>query len=74
MPTWLRCRDHDTGHEFDLHENDLRVRTGRVEVLEDYPPNTGSTARPRPAKHRTTKAGRSTRKQAAVSAEDTGSE
>lgn len=56
MPKWVRCRDRDTGHEYDLSPNDLRVRDGRVEVLEDYPPN--QTDRPRRAKHRIDKAGR----------------
>jgi len=47
---WVRCRDRDTRHEYDLHEDDARVRDGRVEVLTDYPPNEGRD--PRPAKHR----------------------
>ena len=62
MPTWVRCRDRDTGHEYDLAENDLRVRTGRVEVITGYPTNSGTTARPRPAKHRTDKSGRPIRR------------
>lgn len=62
MPTWVRCRDRDTGHEYDLSDRDHRVRNNLVDVIKDYPPNTGSTARPRPAKHRTNKAGRPVRK------------
>jgi hypothetical protein len=52
MPTWVRCRDKDTGHEYDLSAEDPRVLEGVVEVLEDYPENSGLTAQPRPAKHR----------------------
>lgn len=64
MPTWVRVRDPITGHQYDLHERDLRVREGRVEVVADYPANTGLTARPRPAKHRVSKSGRPVRKRA----------
>lgn len=55
---WVRCRDRDTGHEYDLDDTDARVRRGVVEVLTDYPVNRGRE--PRPAKHRaalTTKRG-----------------
>ena len=58
MPTWVRCRDPDTGHEYDLSDRDARVRRGLVEVLTRYPRNAGTGARPRPAKHRVDKAGR----------------
>lgn len=58
MPTWIRVRDRDTGHEYDLREDDRRVRLGLVDVLTNYPTNTGSAARPRRAKHRVTKSGR----------------
>lgn len=57
MPEWVRCRDRDTGHEFDLSPEDIRVQDGSVEVLEDYPENASSTAQPRPAKYRVDKAG-----------------
>lgn len=57
MPEWVRCRDRDTGHEFDLSPEDIRVQDGSVEVLEDYPENTGLTAQPRPAKYRVDKSG-----------------
>lgn len=57
MPTWVRCRDRETGHEFDLSPEDIRIADDAVEVLKDYPPNTGLTAQPRPAKHRVDKAG-----------------
>ena len=49
-PVWVRCRDRDTGHEYDLHVSDARVRNNVVEVLASYPPNL--TNRPRRAKHR----------------------
>lgn len=55
MAAWVRVRDKDTGHEYDLSARDSRVKHGVVEVLNDYPPNTGRS--PRPAKHRTTKTG-----------------
>jgi hypothetical protein len=57
MPEWVRCRDRDTGHEFDLSPEDIRVQDGSVEVLEDYPENASSTAQPRPAKYRVDKSG-----------------
>ena len=57
MPTWLRCRDRETGHEFDLAPEDIRIEEGTVEVLKDYPENSSETAQPRAAKHRVDKAG-----------------
>lgn len=57
MPEWVRCRDRDTGHEFDLSPEDIRVQDGSVEVLKDYPENASSTAQPRPAKYRVDKSG-----------------
>jgi hypothetical protein len=71
MPTWVRCRDRDTGHEFDLHADDLRVTDGTVEVLTDYPENTGLTATPRPPKHRVDLAGQSQPSPATAPAEET---
>lgn len=54
MPEWIRCRDPQTGHEFDV----LAHNTGRgVEPIPGYPPNKGPNAAPRPAKHCTDKAG-----------------
>lgn len=58
MPEWVRCRDRDTGHEFDLSPEDIRVQDGSVDVLEDYPENTGLTAQPRAPKYRVDKAGK----------------
>lgn len=54
---WIRCRDKDTGHEYDLDSRDARIRMEIVEVIEDYPLNEGRF--PRPAKHRVSKAGNS---------------
>lgn len=72
MPTWIRVRDKQTGHEYDVAPNAHAIRSGAVEVLADYPKNSGLTARPRPVKHRTSKAGKpATRKQAAQPAEVT---
>jgi hypothetical protein len=56
-PTWIRVKDRDTGHEFDLHEEDPRLGTSVVEVLKDYPANSSSTAQARPPKYRVDKAG-----------------
>lgn len=58
MSKWVRCRDRDTGHEYDLSEDDPRVRRGRVTVLRDYPENTRDSARP--AKYRVRKNGKAT--------------
>lgn len=57
MPTWLRCRDRETGHEFDLAPEDIRIEQDTVEVLKEYPENSSATAQPRAAKHRVDKAG-----------------
>lgn len=57
MPKWVRCRDRETGHEFDLQEQDIRIEEDSVEVLKDYPVHEGLTATPRPPKHRVTKTG-----------------
>jgi hypothetical protein len=59
MPTWVRCRDRETGHEFDLAPEDIRIADDSVEVLKDYPEVSGLTAQPRPPKHRVDKAGQS---------------
>jgi hypothetical protein len=56
MPEWVRVRDKDTGHEYDVAPS--AVRDDAHEVLEDYPPNSGTTARPRPPKHRVDKDGK----------------
>ncbi|WBQ03023.1 hypothetical protein [Kribbella sp. CA-293567] len=57
-PTWIRVKDVDTGHEFDLHEEDPRLRGTAVEILKDYPENSSSTARARAPKFRVDKAGK----------------
>lgn len=57
MPTWIRVKDRDTGHEYDLHEEDPRLRTDVVEVIKGYPANSSSTAQARAPKHRVDKAG-----------------
>ena len=54
--TWVRCRDRETGHEFDLSADDPRVRKGLVIVLRNYPENTRPYARK--AKHRVRKSGK----------------
>lgn len=59
MPTWLRVRDNTTGHEFDRTPRQVKALGDAVTVLDKYPPNDGPGARPRPAKHRVTKAGKS---------------
>lgn len=56
MAAWVRCRDRDTGHEYDLASTDPRVRDGRVIVLEHYPSNLRNAARR--AKHRVRKDGK----------------
>lgn len=47
---FIRVRDKDTGHEYDVVTPDPAAH----EVLSKYPPNL--TGYPRPAKHRLTKA------------------
>jgi hypothetical protein len=47
MPTWIRCRDDVTGHEFDVRPG--QVRPG-ITPIEGYAPNSGRAAKPRPAK------------------------
>lgn len=69
MPTWIRCRDRDTGHEFDLSDIDPRVVDGLVDVLDDYPENSGPDAGPRDQKYRVAKTGRPVRKAADKPAE-----
>lgn len=49
---FVRVRDNQTGHEYDVV--DTAVDPDAQEVLSKYPPNL--TGIPRPAKHRTTKA------------------
>lgn len=56
MPTWIRVKDPSTGHEFDV-SSEAELQDG-LEVLTDYPENSGTTAVARPAKHRVTKAGK----------------
>lgn len=49
---YVRVRDKDTGHEYDVVVS--AVDPAAHEVLKDYPAN--DTGQPRPAKHRTDKA------------------
>lgn len=53
---FVRVRDNDTGHEYDVV--DTAVDDAAQTVLTDYPPN--DTGIPRPPKHRTDKAGKTT--------------
>lgn len=55
MTTFVRVRDRDTGHEYDVAEQ--AVDKAVHEVLKGYP----TSDRARPAKHRTDKAGRPAR-------------
>jgi hypothetical protein len=55
VPTWIRVRDTSTGAEYDVNEQST-ILPG-VEVIKDYPPNSGPGARPRPAKPFVDKAG-----------------
>lgn len=57
-PRWVRVRDKDTGHEYDIAPSvfDPAAHT-RLNAPVAYPDLYGDTARPRPAKHRTDKAG-----------------
>lgn len=49
---WVRVRDPETGHEYDLHRT---ANFTGVEILKDYPPN--NKRDPRPMKPRTDKDG-----------------
>lgn len=55
MTTFVRVRDRDTGHEYDVAEQ--AVDLAAHEVLTNHP----TSDRARPAKHRTDKAGRPVR-------------
>jgi len=57
MPTWIRVRDTSTGGEYDVEAHSLPLAPG-VERVPGYPDLSGSGARPRPAKHHTSKSGR----------------
>lgn len=48
MPDFIRVRDKDTGHEYDVADSAIDPKAH--EILKDYPPN--DTGLPRPAKHR----------------------
>jgi len=56
--TFIRVRDKATGHEYDIpagtFDEDLHAK---VNAPKAYPDLSGTTARPRPIKFRTTKAG-----------------
>lgn len=59
MTTWVRVRDRDTGHEYDVAESAFRPEVHvKVNKPAQYPDLSGPAARPRPAKHSTDKAGR----------------
>jgi hypothetical protein len=47
VPTWIRCRDDLTGHEFDLDPRSIREG---VTPIEGYPANSGPAAKARRAK------------------------
>lgn len=49
MPKFVRVKDPDTKHEFDVPEADPRIKAGRLERIKSdrYPP----VDRPRRAKH-----------------------
>jgi hypothetical protein len=56
VPIWIRCRDDQTGHEFDATPQQS-TRPG-VTPIDGYPPNSGPGAKPRPAKAFVGKSGR----------------
>lgn len=58
MPTWVRVKDKSTGHEYDVAESALDPEVHTRLSSRKYPDVSGPYARPRPAKHNTTKAGR----------------
>jgi hypothetical protein len=55
VPTWIRVRDTSTGAEYDVDQRST-LRPGVI-VIEGYPPSSGPSARPRPAKPLVDKAG-----------------
>lgn len=61
MVTFIRVRDRETGHEFDIAETAYRESKHiKVNAPKQYPPLTSDDVRrvtARPAKHRTDKAG-----------------
>lgn len=58
MPTFIRVRDKSTGHTYDIDERSFREdKHLKINAPKQYPDLTGPGARPRPAKHRTDKAG-----------------
>lgn len=58
VPAWVRVRDRDTGHEYDVAGTafDAELHT-KVNASKQYPDLYGPGARPRPAKHRVDLAG-----------------
>jgi len=54
MPTYIWCRDKDTGHCFDVDADDPRLyeADSPFEVVKDYPENSSPTAIQRAPKHR----------------------
>lgn len=55
-PMYVRVKDESTGHEFDVRQDSLLLRKGRVKPVKakEYPPS----AVPRRAKHHLNLAGR----------------
>jgi hypothetical protein len=47
VPTWIRCRDPDTGAQFDVHPRSIRPGASPIA---GYPTNSGPAAKARPAK------------------------
>lgn len=68
---WVRVRDEDTGHEFDVRPQSIRPGRNLTELV-DYPPN--RTSQPRSPKHAVAKDGRpsSTRRAAPAPADSEG--
>lgn len=51
---YVRVKDNDTGHEYDVRARNVRPKLQTVIKSEEYPPSQTQ----RPAKHNVTKAGR----------------
>lgn len=66
MTKFVRVKDRDTRHEFDVPEGDKRIGHAFDRVKSDrYPP----TSRPRPPKHHVKLAGRPASRESASSTE-----
>jgi hypothetical protein len=53
MPKWIRVRDRETGHTFDVAESTVEANPDTYEVVKGVEPVEGLTAKPRPAEHYT---------------------